>query len=64
MDLSNLSLRELENLLKLQIKILEFSVIEESGLLQQDSKKRLEQLRNDALDMILALQKEIKKRKS
>jgi hypothetical protein len=64
MDLSNLSLRELENLLKLQIKILEFSVIEENDLLQQDSKKRLEQLRNDALDMILALQKEIKKRKS
>ena len=60
--LKNLSLRELENLKVLQEKILEMTVRNEKQLLKEDSRQRLEQARNQALDNLLQINAEIKKR--
>lgn len=61
-DLEKLSLRELENLKTLQEKILEMSIRYEKQLLKEDSRQRLEQARNQALDNLLQISVEIKKR--
>ncbi len=58
--LKNLSLRELENLKVLQEKILEMTVRNEKQLLKEDSRQRLEQARNQALDNLLQITAEIK----
>ncbi|HAD10930.1 MAG TPA: hypothetical protein DCF33_00680 [Saprospirales bacterium] len=61
-QLKNLSLTELEKLLFLQKKILDFTLQYEQLLLQEGSKNQLEQTRNEALDKLLLLQTEIAKR--
>lgn len=61
-DLKKLTLRELENLLDLQKKILELTVRQEEELIHKGSRRRLEELRNEALDRILLIQVELKKR--
>lgn len=63
-QLQNLSLMELEKLLLLQKKILDFTLQYEQLLLQEGSKNQLEQTRNEALDRISLLLTEIAKRKS
>ncbi len=60
--LKNLSLRELENLKILQEKILEMTILNEAQLLKEDSRQRLEQARNEALDTIFQIIAEIKNR--
>lgn len=55
---------ELEKLLLLQKKILDFTLQYEQLLLQEGSKNQLEQTRNEALDRISLLLTEIAKRKS
>lgn len=61
-ELKTLSLRELENLITMQEKILEWTVRFESELLEEDSRRRLESVRNNALDLLFLLKSEIKKR--
>lgn len=61
-DLQKLSLRELENLLTVQQKILEYTVLYEKMLLEEDYRRRLDETRNEALDNLAAIQSEIKKR--
>ena len=62
-DLKKLTLRELKNLLVLQEKILELSVRQEDEMVEKGSRKRVDEIRNDALDKILLIQAELKTRK-
>lgn len=62
-DLEKLSLRELENLLAVQQKILEYTVLYEKMLLEEDYRRRLDETRNEALDNLAAIQSELKKRR-
>ena len=61
-ELKFLSLRELENLITMQEKILEWTVRFESDLLEEDSRRRLESVRDNALDLLFLLKAEFKKR--
>ena len=61
-DLKSLSIRELQNLKVMQEKILEWTVRFEKELLGEDSRRQLESVRNKALDTLLLLQAELKKR--
>lgn len=61
-ELKSLSIRELENLKVMQEKILELTVKFEKELLEEDTRKQLERVRNKALDTLLLLQTELKKR--
>lgn len=60
--LRTLSITELENLLELQKRILDFTLLFEQELLEEGSRRQLETTRNEALDKMNQLTKEIKKR--
>ena len=62
-QLHKLSVGELEKLLELQKRILDFTMFYEQELLEEGSRGQLEETRNDALDKITLITAEIKKRK-
>ncbi len=63
-QLRDLTLSELEKLLELQKKILDFTLFFEQELLEEGSRRQLEETRNDALDKLNLLTAELKKRKA
>ena len=60
--LRTLSISELEKLLELQKRILDFTLLFEQELLEEGSRRQLETTRNDALDKMNLLTAELKKR--
>ncbi len=63
-QLSRLSVSELNKLLEVQKRILDFTLFYEQELLGEGSRRQLEETRNNALDKINLLSTELKKRKS
>jgi hypothetical protein len=63
-QLSRLSVYELNKLLEVQKRILDFTLLYEQELLGEASRRQLEETRNDALDKLNLLTTELKKRKS
>ncbi|MBC7774788.1 MAG: hypothetical protein H7246_05055 [Phycisphaerae bacterium] len=61
-QLRKLSVGELEKLLDLQKRILDFTLFYEQDLLEEGSRLQLEETRNDAFDKINLLTTELKKR--
>jgi len=51
-QLRDLTLSELEKLLELQKRILDFTLFFEQELLEEGSRRQLEETRNDALDKL------------
>ncbi len=62
-ELKNLSDKELENLLKNQFKVLQLISSSEYGF-ERLSKRTLESFQNEALDIILLIRKEQKRREN
>ena len=62
LQLRKLSGRELLNLLEIQKRILDFSVLYEKELLNEGSRRQLEEIRNDALDKLNLIKAELKRR--
>lgn len=61
-QLLKLSDRELQNLLELQKRILDVSVLFEKELLTEGSRRQLEEIRNEALDKMTLIKAELKRR--
>ena len=61
-QLRKLSVTELEKLVVLQKRILDFTLFYELELLEEGSRRQLEETRNNALDKLNLLTTELKKR--